>query len=296
MKTRILILFYFICALIGGIACSTAEEVSAKNTSYKFIEVGETPVKTGKYFLKYSIKNGSESVYISKARNGTYKKTPFTRWLCSNGKQVYYAENEKEGSYLCKYILFSGKKTKVKRLGSGEEIQWFISAAYKSNIYITKSDPIRLYREDTYMYNIKKKNFTVLKKNCAIADSHGKYAISRDAFRSDISPYPVSLWKLTSSGMKKIKRIVKWGAIPSGSTVFIKNKVYYADYLSADNVKKAILYQCDVKGSDKKKIATLETSDPNGVFIQNVTAKDCIVSMGGEEYRYIYESGEMKKV
>lgn len=282
---RLLTLVCFV--LLAGIISGKAKVQAA--SEYERLFEGDIdpddPVKHGKYYFKYSGKD--DNIYISKKKKSGYKKIPVEYGAFVNGKQAYYVREGK----LYKYVFSTGKEVKLKSLSQKNYASWYISTVYGGKLYLTRSC-FDEWNVSTYTYNTKTKKFKKVQKNCEIINRYGKYVVSQDEFRSDVSPYRITLWKLTSSGLKKIKKLTSRGF----NTVFIDGKLYYTSY-AEDLMKKVTLYRCNIDGTQKEKLAIFETEDEYGmVIIEAIRADRCTVGMPDGDYEYIYETKEMKKI
>lgn len=245
----------------------------------------ETTVKSGKYYFKCS--GDDWTVYISDKKNSGYKATPIAYNAFSNGKQAYYVED----NTLYKYVFSTKKETKLKSLPLKDDSYWSLNTIYGSKLYLTKSS-IEAWTLMTYTYNVNSGKLKKLKNNCSIIDRYGKYVITQGELRTDVSPFKVTLWKITSSGLKKIKVLTKNGQFAQ----FVDGKLYYTKY-SDDTMGKVSLYRCNAGGSNKKLMASFETeSEYDIVLIQAVTSKYCIVWMSDSTYKYTFKTGKLKKI
>ena len=222
-----------------------------------------TAVKHGKYYFKYEMDRDRSNmlVYSSDKKNGTYELTPMSSYATyTNGKQAYYIksnENVSPRTYiLYKYSFQSKKETEVKKLPVEDEVRWSLGIVYGNKIYFTKID-FSKFKLSVYSYDIKEKKLLKERKNASISGNSSKYILSFDNYVGDPSPIKISLLKITSSGLKKVKTLAKKGS----NAEMIKNKIYYAEYKYGEDEyrpEKLVLYQCKADGSDKKKLATFQ--------------------------------------
>lgn len=258
-------------------------------SEYEKLFVGDTKpdegVKHGKYYFKYSDKD--YKIYMSTKKKSGYKETPIQYVAYVNEKQAYYVREGK----LYKYVFSTRKEVKLKSLPQKNYAYWNVSLVYGGKVFLTRSC-FDEWSISTYAYYTDTKKFTRIKKNCEIIGHYGKYVVSQNEFRSDVSPYPVTLWKLTTSGLKKIKKLTSRGF----GCVFIEGKLYYTSYAD-DLMRKVTLYKCNVDGTQKKKIVTFESDDEyDTIMIQEITSSYCTIWKTDGTYKYIYKTKEMKKI
>lgn len=240
------------------------------------------PQKQGKYYFKY-VKN---KVYMSKKKQGGYKVTPLEYESFTNGKQAYYVKN----NILYKYKFSNRKKTKIKKFPAKKDYYYTIAMIYGNRIFLTKTS-YNEWRCWTYQYNIKSKKLKMLQKDCEIAFRHGKYVVASNAFSTDVSPGPYTLYKITSSGLKKIKKYTNNGF----SNRIIDGKLYYTEYKNY-SMRKVTLYRCDLNCKRKKALGTFTAaSGYDGIYFQEITSKKCIIRMNEELYEYTYATKKLKK-
>lgn len=252
-----------------------------------------TVEKSGKYYFKWN--SNSNTILMSTNKTSGYTATPLTYGTFSNGKQACYIRDNR----LYKYVFSTRKETFLKKFSlSGDQV-YSISTVYSSQVFLTKSS-FEQWKFWTYSYNIKTKKLKLAKSNCNITDRYGKYVIAQGDYRTDIAPYPLTVYKITSSGLSKVKKISSYGK----NAVFIGSKLYYVTYPKG-TMKKATLYRSKPDGSSPKKIASFSVSTQYGeVIITKITSKYCNVSKfqykPGKStqttYRYTYADKKLKKI
>lgn len=252
-------------------------------------EIGDV-VQSGKYYFYCSSAN--YKVYMSTKRNSGYKLTKMPYNTFSNGKQAYYIRD----NALYKFTFSSKKETRIKKLTTKDYPSWDIGTIYGGKIYITRGS-FDEWNYSTYAYNISKKTFKKIKKDCKIICRSGKYVIAQNEYRSDVSPYKTTLYKITADGLKKIKVLTKSGF---GANL-IGKKWYYVSYPDMNeygySMKRAVLYKCNVDGTGKKKVAELTTdSEYDQIIIQEVTSEYCTYYSNDGIYKYTYATKKKEKV
>lgn len=251
--------------------------------------------KSGKYYFKCVYANGYSYVYISTNKNSGYKITPLPSYSTfSNGKQAYYIKN----NTLYRYVFSTQKEVLLKKPSVSGDQYYMVSTVYGSQVFLTKSS-FDQWKFWTYSYNTKTGKLKLVKTNCKINARYGKYAVAQGAFRTDIAPYPLTIYKITASGLSKVKKISSYGR----DEIFIKNKLYYAIYTKS--MKKVTLYRSKPNGSGAKKIATFSVSSQYGtVTVTKITSKYCEIfkhqyksgKYTQATYRYTYATKKLKKI
>lgn len=244
-------------------------------------EFGES-VKCGKYYFMCSPQN--YKVYMAKSKNGTYKETPVSFSSYTNGKQIYYVSDNR----LCKFVCSSGKETKLKNLS--DKKYWSISLVYGGKIFLSANN-FDEWSVQTYVYKISAKKLSKA-ADVNIMIHSGKYVLTQDEFRSDVSPYQTSLYRLTANGMKKVKTLAK----RCFGCRFLGDKVYYTDY-AGEYMDKVTIYRCNKDGSGKKKLGYFETDTEYGMIqVKEFSSKYCVIVMDDITYRYTYKTKKLKKI
>lgn len=301
---KILSILLFMMLFTGLWFVVGSETSDAASTSYKYLEAVDdgTPDKVGKYYFRFTYDDES---YVgtwsySKKKNSGFKtisKLDGVGSIATDGKTIYYTKTEKlfESDKLCRYIINKKKNKTLKKLTSGEDVHYYLSAAHGKNVYVTRKS-LREWSIDTYMYNASSKKYKKVKKAFGIMDQHGKYVIGTTEFRSDTSSYPIRLCTLTSSGVSKGKKLATYGASPT----FVKGKLYYAKY-SGERMNKVTLYRSAANGSKKAKLGTFSMSDEYGqIIINDIHPAYCIVNYYGSSeakiYKYTYKTKEMTQI
>lgn len=258
-------------------------------TEYKELfptDLSET-AKSGKYYFKWKRTDDFDSpVYISTKKNSGYKKTPIQRFTSySNGNRAYYIRDK----VLYYYVYSSQKEHKAKKLPATGEYRFSIT--YGNRLFITKESG-DIWKCWTYSYNVKTRRLKLIKSNCELYSRTGKYALGTTEYRSDVSPSPLVLYKITSSGLTKIKKLTSkaWG----GS--IIDDRVYYFSY-SDFLMQNGTVYCCNLDGSGRKKLATITSPEKDEIiFVGNYTDTKCEVSTMKHTYEYTYSTKELRKI
>ncbi len=285
MKRKNWLLMLAVClALCAGIFGKSGMKAEAAS-SYKQLFTGSSTVeKSGKYYFKMT--NGK--YYVSTKKGSGYTLTPISGRAYSNGKQVYYTYS----NILYKYVLSSGKNTKLKTFKTVSDDNYYISTIYGNKIFVTRAS-FDAWKYWTYMYNTDTKKTKKILSNCTIEARYGKYVVGAKEYRTDVAPYTLTLYKITSKGLSRVKKLTSYGKSPT----FAGGKLYYVVY-PKDSMEKATLYRCSAKnGKSKKLIKTFKSSQKyTGVYIYDITSKSCKVSKDNKIYKYTYKTNKLTKL
>lgn len=275
-----------ICAAMALVICvktGTVRTEAAAAYVKLWSDYDVQAVKNGKYYLK--IDESTRTTLIATKKSGPYKETPMDFYgAFANGKQAYYVRE----NILYKYVFSSGKESKVKKLpASGYQV----SAVYGSQIFLTRGS-FEQWKYWTYSYNTKSKKLKKAVSGCAISSQNGKYVVAQNEYRTDVSPYRATVYKITSSGLKKVRKLGE----NCHAETYVKGKLYYAEY-PGNYMDKVILYRCNPDGSGRKKLGTFTTSAKYGeVMVSKFTAKYCYIYKESQTYKYTYKTKKLKKV
>ena len=180
--------------------------------------------------------NSEKGIYVSKSKKSSPKKilkvpkssdTYITHRLVTNGSKIYYGVEQRGNDGLSDYMKIyridvSGKnKVYIGKVKHGESL----SGYYNGNLFIEISsyyswiqDPTQ---EDTYIYNLKSKKLSLVKREFKIDYQKGKYILGSPC-RGDASvPLPIHVYNAST---KKIYKITSKGSYAK----FLNGKVYYA--------------------------------------------------------------------
>lgn len=231
-----------IATLCTALACSflfTATPVQAKSANYEITQ-------TKNYQMIWS--NGTNKIYLKSNKDYT--------------KQNLYLKNIKSGK---------AKLLKTFKLDMDEDTGYSIGNVYGSKIYLNL---VRGAGDgDLYTYNLKSGKFTRVRKNFVILNASGKYLIAANYQPTDISPFPSYIYKITSKGFQKIKKLGQ----NTAQAQFVGNKVYYAKFPNDGSINEMSVCSCGVTGKNTKVVFRVKSQDEQGyVMLQNVD-KNAIV-------------------
>lgn len=225
-----------------------------------------------------------------------------SRWRPVQGE--YY-----KGSYVY-YIYRSGNTQELRKSPVGPhsmgvhttmaawhsgEVYVTIAHAYGSNLYLSvkyESGKVSMLRVNAQTG--KKK--TVAKK-CAPLCGSGKYIYGQTSLITDTSASPVNIWKVTGSGVKKVKTLGK----RIFGTAVVGRKIYYASY-KGNGMKNMTVYCCKANGSGRKKLFSLKAKGQYGQALIMVNADEKTITAtrsradgGTDVYTYSISSRRLKK-
>ncbi len=227
-----------IASLCAVLACSflfTATPVQAKTTTYKM-------TLTKNYQRIWS--NGTNKIYITTNKDYTRQK------LC--------LKNVKTGE---KKVL------KAFKLNQENDESYSIGNVYGTTIYL---NVVRGAGDgDVYTYNLKTNKFQCARKNFTILNAAGKYMITSNYTPTDISPFPQYIYKITSKGFEKIKKLGKY----TSQSQIVGKKVYYAKYTEG-SLHDMTVCSCDLNGKNPRSVFKVSSKYENGdVMLQTVGAE-----------------------
>ncbi len=263
--------------------------------SMKVVDFNDTKAKKiGDYYFKVNGESDRYVVRMSTEKSSGYKKIKLSAPMVVDGK-VAYGMN---GNYLYKMNLKTKEYTKLKSFAKYLKVKYSekpyinVAAGEYGYIYLNWSS-FDDWENRVYQYNIKAKT---LKKigNTQIAARNGDYVISNDEFRTDVSPYSITLWQYTKSGLKKVKNLTKNG---HGATK-VGKYFYYANYPNKEygyaSMKTAEIIRINKDGSGKKKIGTIKCNGEYGEVIPyDFTSDHCSVHMSDGTYTYTYKTKKL---
>lgn len=278
-----------LCLAPGAVLLAGEWSVKAETAS-EYEEVwdysgNQKVLKSGKYYFRCATATGR--IQISDRKNEGYRNTPLGYGSFGNGLQAYYVDK----NVLYRYIYATRESVRLRNLAVSGDEEFHISTVYGNQIFLTKSS-FEQWKYWTYSYNIKTGKVKKVMSNCCITGRLGKFVGAQNAYRTDVGPYPVTIYKITAQGLSKVRKLTSYGR----SEVFVGKKLYYAAY-DKGSMKKAVLYRCNKDGTGRKKIAVfINPSEFGEVLIGNITDKGCIVYQAGVQYRYTYAAKKMKRI
>ena len=285
-QSVLLLIFGFVLAalLMPGTGRNRAEAADYRMLQDDYDNPGSV-ITSGNYYFKRDAV--TDQLMISTQKNGDYQLTPMEYGIWANGRQAFYVRR----NVLYKYVFSSRRETKVKTLPASGDQFYRISTVYGRRIFLTK-ESFDQWKFWTYTFDMKTAKFKRVMSNCNITDRYGKYVVAANEYRSDVSPYRISLYKIIPAGLTKVKKLSSYG-FKEG---FINGKLYYSSY-PRGSVGNTTLYRCNPNGSNRKKLASFATDEAFGeVFISEVTSTSCNVFIYGKTYRYDYETKQMTEI
>lgn len=245
-----------------------------------------SPVEKVKgHYYKYN--EQSNKAYVSSSKNGPWKKVIYPRIVSE--KAVYSMSSTfPGGKKLYRYNLAKGTKSVALSFNSYVEL-----TAMRGNLaYIAHSGEGE-GRAYTFVIDLKKHKRIATYTDCYISDFEKGYAVAREYVPSDVSPYPVDLYKFTSKGMKKVSRI----ASHAYSEAIRDGKVVYLRYKSRTPAPPTTLSVFDIKKKSTKLIKKFKSS---WVRLENCTAKTCDVVTESNDsikrYRVTFATGKTEYI
>lgn len=204
---------------------------------------------------------------------------------------------------LVRFNVSKGKLQTLKKLpttpsASYGSVNWFISAVYGSNVYLTRFEYFGNPQVKTYAYNLSTKTIKGVKSNCEILARSGKYFLATNS-AADTATHRITLYKTNSNGaMISVKTLGKYIT----KACFLTGYVYYAKYPENSLSTTATIYRCKKSGAGTEKLATIKpTKNSNGYYgninVNKITANYCEYRDGDKgSYRYYYSSKRKVKI
>lgn len=222
------------------------------------------------------------------AKSTTYKElsSPYNTW--TNGTyNISIKENK-----LCRQTKKSGKTVTLAKWSLKGDDSLKISTIYNNKAYVLKRSDSGASIPVLYSVDLKTKKKKKVANRCEPVLCKGKYIYANPATVTDVSCDIVDLYKITKTGIKKVKRI--------GKNVFgteaKNNKIYYASYPDR-SMKKMTMYSCKVNGTGKKKLFTLKgTGQYCQVLPCKITSKYITATNGSNLYKYTFKTKKLKKI
>ena len=209
------------------------------------------------------------------------------------GSKIYYII--KNTLYVSQFESYgTGDRSKVAswKLKDGQFLK--IVHAYGNKIYVNRKDEMS-GKCVLYSVDIKSKKKITASNHCSVEAACGKYLYGETSMVFDTGAYPVNIWKINGSSVKKVKTIGKY---IFGTTV-VKNKVYYASYPNKKQNDMTV-YRCNLNGSHRKKLFRLKGKGKFcQVLISEVNEKKIIAYVRGnttKRYEYTIKTGKLKKL
>ena len=273
--------------MIFTVRIASPQEVQAATPYKSLAEIVPSDVNPNvKQYGAFWFKNSGGYLYYGSSYTGTdaYAGHVYDSW--TDGSKIL---NISYDGYLQQITCKTGISKKLKKLPgyqqAGEGDSWSISAIYGKRVYLTRGS-FNKWKQWTYLYKLNSGSFKKVKSNCAIRTSGGKYMVGEKQYHTDVSAVQQDLYKSTKSGLKKIKRLAKWGL----NTQIVGKKIYYISYTDK-SMRKGTLYRCNLNGSKRKKLGTFTITQQYGQLIaREFTSKYCTIYKDGQSYRYTYKT------
>lgn len=239
-----------IATLCAALACSflfTATPVQAKSANYE-------RTQTKNYQMIWS--NGTNKIYLKNTTKNDQYGNPVTE------KQKLCLKNVKSGKV---------KVLKNFTLNIENDESYSIGNVYGTTIYLNK---IRGVGDgDLYTYNWKTDKFTRVRKNFIILNASGKYMITGNYLPSDIGPYPAYVYKITSKGLEKLKKL---GANTTQAQ-FANGRIYYAKFPNDGSIRTMSVWSCSKSGKNAKVVFRVSAKDELGYVMLESVDKNSII-------------------
>lgn len=198
------------------------------------------------------------------------------------GSTAYYVHDV--GLY--SYNFKTAKASKLKKLDSSAVA---VGAVWSSNVYVSYTSASKK-KSWTRVFNVKTKKLGASVGDFKIVESSGSYAVGAGYYANDTAARTITLCKLTSKGLKKVKQLAKYGQ----AAAFAGGKLYYS---KADNAKlnRVRFYRANADGSKATQIGTFGDKPSDHMLVHDITTTSCTVQnySNYDCFQYIYKTGEL---
>lgn len=146
----------------------------------------------------------SKYVKIVSKKEGKYAFATLNAYdgnIVTNGNVIYYVSDDHHYFYLNRYDCAKRNIKRLKKLGSSRKIRsepasWYFRYAYRQYIYLTRSS-FDDWNYQTYVFNTRNNALSAMPVALI--------------YRTDVSPYPLKLYKIKSNGrLKTVKTLSPW--------------------------------------------------------------------------------------
>ena len=288
----------FLSSLVGCTLLFTAAfpaNTALAASKYQFVKLGYNS-KEQKTIGKYTFKMKDGKVLLVSSKNKT-TETPmnYTAFLAGNTDALYI-----KSGVLYRYTYKTGKSKKLHKFPLGKKL-WYgyandysIGGIVDNKVFVNCTDETdetdALVSKYVLLYDLKSGS---VKKSTGsgsryISESKNGYGIALSSTANDPSPYPIYLYKMTTSGMTLIKKLAAWG---HGGHI-VSNKVYYFE----DTDTKYSLKSYDVKSRKTVTIKSIAKSKYELIFPGEITDTYSIYNSNKGIFKIIYKNGKVTKM
>lgn len=175
-----------------------------------------------------------------------------------------------------------------------------VAAVYAGNVYISGTGDMYIDGNETlktYVYSISKGQI-INTYNCSISWETDGYVLSQDEYDSGMNPYPISIYKLTSQGMKKVRTLSKRSRFAKIVGRGKKKRIIYSSYSKDYTNNKMNIYSIKLNGKGRKKLATIKpkTKTMQTLLVEDANSKYCKVFRSDAFYKYVYKDKKYIKL
>ncbi|MCD8012342.1 MAG: hypothetical protein LUG99_04090 [Lachnospiraceae bacterium] len=256
----------------GTAYAAKTEYVEAKTYEYTTVNSAKIKIQSGSSsnYTIYFIKNGK--TYTKSVTSSSTVPSAVT-----NGTTVYYKAGFSGALY--KWSPASDKTEKIGTVKVGNEGS-FLVGGYGNNLYYSCMTEDYEAAQDLYVYSLKTKKSTRIRKWAFYVGVSGKYVILEGS-HGDPSPTPMYVYNTST---KKNKKLV---SKQLGGTTVSGNWIYYAKVTKSD--LSTGIYTFKVQGYNLKTGKTKTfAAGLKGYYCSEITNKYIIFNKAGSGYSYKY--------
>ena len=182
--------------------------------------------------------------------------------------------------------------------------EWYLHkdvvAVTKHNVYITGTGDMYIDGNETlktYVYSISERRI-IKTYNCSIDSETDGYVLSNDEYDSGMNPHPISIYKLTPQGMKKVRTLSKRSRFAKIIGKGKNKRIIYSSYPKNYNNWKMTIYSIKLNGKGKKKLVTMKPTSKNcrELLLVSANSKYCKVFRSDAFYKYVYKDKKYIKL
>lgn len=251
-------------------------------------------VRNSKYGKIVSIKERRQYAFANKKSGSFTALNAYDGNIVTNGDVIYYFSEDHHYFYLNRYDCVQHTIRRLKKLGLSTKIKsepasWYFRYAYRQYIYLTKSS-FDDWNYQSYMFNTRNNALSKKLMNGDIIDASGAYVSVQMKYRTDITPYPLKLYKIKSNGRLKTVKTLSQNA--NGGS-FVGTQCYYTAYPKKNSMTDMSIYKINRNGTQKKRIKTFHSASM--CLAYDFKKKSCTVYLDGTIYRFTYQTKKLTK-
>ncbi|MCR5691018.1 MAG: hypothetical protein K6G62_02255 [Eubacterium sp.] len=284
---------------------ATKKKVTSKKTKTKkaatyksFVMENAKVKKSGKYYLKNMDPEDTMEIGVCESKDGYFVATDLPTHFFANGTYAYYLGEDLK---LYRYSFSSGTSKVMKTISTEDPYyeEWSLKYFYKGKFYLQKFD-VDKERYEVYVYIIGSKKLKRVMKHCHLLDRNGSFVLGQKKEISSRATSPITLYRFSSKGLKKVKRLANHGGRGVKIGKFFYFTAYPSEVTKADGSKnrmsRVILYRVRKDGSGQKKKATYNSSSAEKrVYASTIRGTYCVFTISDGRVTSNYKCSYKKR-